>query len=293
MNNFELTLACSRFRRPEGVGRLTAVDKAVLVTLGAYYNDGRGYAYPSVKQIADAAWCDRKSVMESISRLEKAGLITVVRIAGCGNRYRLSSVVWDTSTENGTSPESGTSTKNGTAPVPNTVPDPSQIRDTKNKEKKEEKNTNTREGSLELYGLPPALVSDWRSSRKGALTQTAVDGLKREAEKAGLSLEEALRIQLERGWSYFDGVRYRDSLASSSAAPAVEPASAPAASKKEFAGDPDEATRRYLAEHAALNVPYRSQTPEDLEAIRRQKEAEEEERDAEAIFGKRLNGGAK
>jgi uncharacterized protein YdaU (DUF1376 family) len=61
-----------------------------------------------------------------------------------------------------------------------------------------------------IYATPDG-VSDsvWqdyvilRKSKKAAITQTAINGLKREAQKAHLSLEAALRICCERGWVGF------------------------------------------------------------------------------------------
>jgi hypothetical protein len=42
-----------------------------------------------------------------------------------------------------------------------------------------------------------------RKAKKSPLTQTALDGLKREADKAGISLEQALTLCCERGWAGF------------------------------------------------------------------------------------------
>jgi len=42
-----------------------------------------------------------------------------------------------------------------------------------------------------------------RKSKKAAITQTAINGLEREAKKAHLSLEAALRMCCERGWIGF------------------------------------------------------------------------------------------
>lgn len=54
--------------------------------------------------------------------------------------------------------------------------------------------------------VDPQVVTDFRklrASKKAAITETAVKGIKREAEKAGLSLESALRTCCERGWTGF------------------------------------------------------------------------------------------
>lgn len=55
-----------------------------------------------------------------------------------------------------------------------------------------------------IPGVPDGLMTDWLVVRKdkkaGTLTQTAVDGLVREATKAGLTAEEAVRLCIEHNW---------------------------------------------------------------------------------------------
>lgn len=61
-----------------------------------------------------------------------------------------------------------------------------------------------KKAALDFYGLPESLIADWKVNRKKhPLTQTAIDGFKREAEKAHKTLEEAVRISVERGWQGF------------------------------------------------------------------------------------------
>ena len=58
----------------------------------------------------------------------------------------------------------------------------------------------------DLSDIPDDLLADYRQVRKAkraALTQTAVNGLRREAAKAGLTLPEAVRMCCERGWVGF------------------------------------------------------------------------------------------
>ena len=58
---------------------------------------------------------------------------------------------------------------------------------------------------------PPDGVSDsvWtdfrklRRAKRAPITDTAIEGIRREAQKAGLSLEQALRMCCERGWQGF------------------------------------------------------------------------------------------
>lgn len=49
------------------------------------------------------------------------------------------------------------------------------------------------------------VLNDWlqvrKAKRAGALTKTAADGLKREAEKLGIAAEQAIRLCAEKGWT--------------------------------------------------------------------------------------------
>ena len=57
---------------------------------------------------------------------------------------------------------------------------------------------------FEERGCAPALLADWVAARKGAkVTQSVLDGMQREADKAGISLAEAVRICAENSWRGF------------------------------------------------------------------------------------------
>ena len=65
------------------------------------------------------------------------------------------------------------------------------------------KNTNT---VAPPYGVTDGVWQDWlklRKAKKAAVTQTAIDGIRREAEKAGVSLQAVLQTCCERGWTGF------------------------------------------------------------------------------------------
>lgn len=55
-------------------------------------------------------------------------------------------------------------------------------------------------------GVSDLVYQDWvklRKAKKAAVTQTALDGIAREARKAGVSLQVALETCCERGWTGF------------------------------------------------------------------------------------------
>ena len=65
------------------------------------------------------------------------------------------------------------------------------------------KNTNT---VAPPVGVTDSVWQDWlklRKAKKAAVTQTALDGIQREADKAGVSLQSVLETCCERGWTGF------------------------------------------------------------------------------------------
>lgn len=69
-----------------------------------------------------------------------------------------------------------------------------------------QKNWNEGMKLLLAEGIDEQVANDYlvvRETKKAALTQTALDGIKREANKAKLTLENALRICIERNWQGF------------------------------------------------------------------------------------------
>lgn len=59
---------------------------------------------------------------------------------------------------------------------------------------------------LQARGVDSKIAEDWiilRKQKKAAITETALNGIEREAAKAGLPLQDALKICCERGWAGF------------------------------------------------------------------------------------------
>lgn len=74
-----------------------------------------------------------------------------------------------------------------------------------NKREKKPKTFNALEALIEL-GVDEQVADDWlklRRRKRADLTRTALDGLVREANKAGISPAKAVRICAERGWQSF------------------------------------------------------------------------------------------
>lgn len=85
------------------------------------------------------------------------------------------------------------------------APDCGAREEKRREENKEHKSKATPSGDL-LAGIPEQLANDFKAMRnklRAPITKTSIDGLRREAEKAELTLEAVLRICCERGWRGF------------------------------------------------------------------------------------------
>lgn len=73
-------------------------------------------------------------------------------------------------------------------------------------ETKKEKEKETKNTVAPPDGVTVMVWQDWlklRKAKKAAVTQTALDGIQREADKARVSLQTALETCCERGWTGF------------------------------------------------------------------------------------------
>lgn len=76
----------------------------------------------------------------------------------------------------------------------------------KKREEKKEQEILAPAGADLFDGVAPQVVADFRALRKAkkaAITATAVEGIRREAAKAGMTLEAALELCCLRGWTGF------------------------------------------------------------------------------------------
>lgn len=72
------------------------------------------------------------------------------------------------------------------------------------------------EVSASALGVPPGLLADWLVVRKakkvGKLTDTAAEMLRREAEKAGIGVQQAIEACCQYGWGGFNAGWYADRM---------------------------------------------------------------------------------
>lgn len=79
--------------------------------------------------------------------------------------------------------------------------------ETEQKQRQTRAKTKTRAPSAPC-DVSPQVWTDWnalRKAKRAAVTDTAVTGIRREAEKIGMRLEDALQMCCERGWTGFKG----------------------------------------------------------------------------------------
>ena len=189
------------------------VRKLVLLKLADQANDN-GECWPSYKTIAKAAECSRRSAVTHIDWLEKHGFLWIEERRIEGNR-NLTNVYHLTlgkgKLENGGGGENP-------APKPvnnnqsmnhiNTTPDKADVEKPAKAKKTSVKWEQEALIALMARGVDEQLAKDYIAVRKdkGAktLTETALNGLEREAVKAGLNLSQALIKCCERNWVGFD-----------------------------------------------------------------------------------------
>jgi hypothetical protein len=192
--------------------------------------------FPSIKRLCDDTNLDRKTVIRSIKALCDCGLMTDTGkrkgLTGQVIVYRLIGVASRSQTDEF---EDINNTKNGTVPKmeqfpfsDETVPlfpdnstafplKESQKRDTesinnltKNQSKNLSNNKAAKTSDIDLLkksGIDEQLANDFlkiRKAKKAPLTQTALKGIEREANVAGISIVEAVRICTERNWQTFN-----------------------------------------------------------------------------------------
>lgn len=210
----------------------TASQRLMLLAI-AKYADQDGKAFPSVESLCADTCLNKKTAFKVLKELREAGVIAVhKRPTNNGNCYSIVGTCSENgttdigTTENGTTKNGTTGcTKNGTSVVPKTVHEEYQEENneesiathvadaspsvpefglTAEEVSEKPKTKKKRRTEIDFYGLSENLIDDWRISRgKAKITQTVVDGFKREAEKAGIDLDEAVRVSIERGWRGF------------------------------------------------------------------------------------------
>jgi hypothetical protein len=199
--------------------------KFVLVSLGDNAQ-ADGLAWPSIAALCQKTGQDRKTVISALDRLEAMGYLADSG-KRTGNTGQIKVYKFNfaraNNTESGTVPEAeqyrishqtvpnfpsnstvfpAKSTENGTR-------NPQEPKGTVKEPKTKRGDAASDFSPLDFLlanGVALQTAKDWlklRRTKKADPTQTAIDGVIREARNAGLTLEAALQVCCERGWAGF------------------------------------------------------------------------------------------
>lgn len=154
----------------------------------------------------------KETVFAALAELEELGLIVAEKKLGQITNFRINLSVQDQYGKSVPVPNIRTSTEKADGGVRKNrtgsgTEKPYPTKPTIKPTIKKPTNTRVKDVSLSLLtdqGVSDQLAKDWllvrKSKRAATLTQTALDGLIREAGKANLSIEQAITVCIERNW---------------------------------------------------------------------------------------------
>lgn len=200
---------------------IAAGPKMVLLSLCDNANEN-GECYPSIETISKRCSMGERTVQRHIQDLQNEGYLTRQDRQGRSTLYTLNPRRIGTPA-NLAPPPKTTQTPANLAPTPAnlaptvpanlapiTVIEPS-IEPSGNRQCA--RGAEIQSAIFNAVDVDKAVWQDFvalRKAKKAPLTKTAVDGIRREAEKAGLTLEAAIRVCCESGWQGFNAGWYTD-----------------------------------------------------------------------------------
>lgn len=181
---------------------LPALQKLVLLMLSNYCNHHTGQCNPSHDRLAQECGMSKTSVRDSIKALSEKGLLEIEHRSMDGvslpNQYRLliNEGVCRQATDGMPPGDRGVCRQ----ATPNQEVQPG----IETKDKSAPRFDAL--AHLSSLGVDPQVSRDWivhRKAVKASPTETAINGIVREARKAGISLQDALEMCCQRGWRGF------------------------------------------------------------------------------------------
>ena len=169
---------------------LPQTEKMVLLALCDHANDD-GFCWPSMGRLARRCGVSDRTIRNAMNRLEDQKIVKRHGVAGRANHFQID-------------PGKICTPEADSAPPRKEVPDTPERRSAK-------PSITVNEPSNETARVPkPDEVSDgvWRDfkdhrRKHGGITPTVIAGFRREAERAGYSLEEAMAESITQGWRGF------------------------------------------------------------------------------------------
>lgn len=186
---------------------MPAGRKMVLLALCDNAND-QGECYPSISMLAEKCSMSERSVFSHIAELEKVGAVVRQNRAGRSTVYQLDPCKFCTPANSAPlQPLHPTPATVAPQPLQILHPTPANSAPITVIEPSIEPSRNHKTGVPCPSDVDPQVWADWQVVRKakkaGALTATALDGVRREAERAGWPIGDALRECCARGWVGF------------------------------------------------------------------------------------------
>ena len=193
------------------------LTKLVLVKLADNANDD-GVCYPSYKRIAIQCEVSRPTAISHVKKLEAMKYLSIrerkTENGNATNVYILHPENWEILepfTSKAALPplvnELNHPSKAALPPLVNELnPEPS-IEPSDNHHIKKTTQKSESEMLLEQFGITGQLAKDFiahRKAKKGIINQTQLNRLQKQADKAGISICEAVEICIERNWQGFN-----------------------------------------------------------------------------------------
>lgn len=250
-------------------------EQAVLLYLALCQNETSGQCNPTRENIRE--FFDSEDHPVTLKRVDRA-------LAGLRNKGFIASkkVVCDKGVQNwyffpmmgGSTPEQGVAPTMGVTPTVNPSPHDGQgVAPTmgltgsphgggcKRKEKRKEKESSKTSFSIPRpEDVPEQLWADFvthRKAKKAPITETVIKRTRSEAAKCSMTLSQAIEMMVARGWQGFEARFVLDNRP-----------------KNQFCPDYRESTPAPNPAHNPF-IPRRAKTPEELQAEKEQREAEE------------------
>lgn len=215
---------------------LPATTKHVLLTLACHMNDAGESCYPSIERLCNETSLSNRAVITHLQNAKELGWITVEKHGFAGQRWAAheyfpawphhlrdiaDSLAKAVNVVHNQKKKVMKEVHNVNEKAVNVVPKAVNV----TQKAVKEVHTSTSESTSEstslntntaptkkptdptfLEGIDKQVAADFlaiRKAKKSPLTETAINGIKREADKAGYTLEQALTVCCERGWAGF------------------------------------------------------------------------------------------
>lgn len=188
---------------------MSGTEKAVLIAL-ADRADDVGMCWPSIATLAAMTCFTDRAVRQSIRSLSEKKLLTVViSPGGKSNRYIVNPEPRSEQTRNDV-PSNPERHSPGTTFPRNHVPSNPEPRSANPEPRSPKPSITIKEPPVVVNTSPsdvdPKLWADFltiRKAKKAPVTETAIAGIRREAEAAGIDFSTAIAVCCERGWAGF------------------------------------------------------------------------------------------